>query len=63
MHNPSVPKTIMNYVNSKNYDLVVIGFHGQSGFSEFFLESVSNKVSQLAMSSLNNKINFLQTKY
>ena len=44
----SISKQIVDFAKSKKINLIVIGSHGQSGFSEFFLGSVSNKVSQLA---------------
>ena len=48
LHNPSVSKAIIKFVNSHKFDLLVIGSHGQTGFNRFLLGSVSNSVSQTA---------------
>lgn len=44
----SISKQIVNFANSKKINLIVIGSHGQSGFNQFILGSVSNAVSQSA---------------
>ncbi|MCE9652595.1 MAG: universal stress protein [Nitrosarchaeum sp.] len=44
----SISKQIVNFANSKNIDLIVMGSHGRTGFSQFLLGSVSNNVSQSA---------------
>ena len=44
----SISKQIVNFANSKKINLIVIGSHGQSGFKQFLLGSVSNAVSQSA---------------
>ncbi len=44
----SISKQIVNFANSKKINLIVIGSHGQSGFNQFLLGSVSNAVSQSA---------------
>lgn len=44
----SISKQIVNFANSKKIDLIVIGSHGRTGFSQFLLGSVSNNVSQSA---------------
>ncbi len=44
----SISKQILNFANSKKINLIVIGSHGQSGFNQFLLGSVSNAVSQSA---------------
>ena len=44
----SISKQILNFADSKKINLIVIGSHGQSGFNQFLLGSVSNAVSQSA---------------
>jgi nucleotide-binding universal stress UspA family protein len=44
----SITKKIIDFVESKKINLVIIGSHGQTGFNRIILGSVSNKVSQLA---------------
>lgn len=44
----SITKKIMDFTESKKINLVIIGSHGQTGFSRTILGSVSSKVSQLA---------------
>jgi nucleotide-binding universal stress UspA family protein len=48
LHDPSVSKAILNYVNSNKIDLVVIGSHGRTGMSRVVLGSVANEVSNKA---------------
>ena len=48
LHNPSVSKAIVNYVNSKNYDLIVIGSHGRTRINKMILGSVANEVAHKA---------------
>ena len=45
LHNPSVSKAIVNYVNSHKFDLIVIGSHGRTGLNKFILGSVANDVA------------------
>ena len=44
----SISKQIVDFADSKKFNLIVIGSHGQTGFNKFVLGSVSNSVSQLA---------------
>jgi len=44
----SISKQIIDFAASKKINLIVIGSHGQTGFSRFLLGSVSNAVSQSA---------------
>ncbi|MEX2192078.1 MAG: universal stress protein [Nitrosarchaeum sp.] len=44
----SISKQIVTFANSKKIDLIVIGSHGRTRFSQFLLGSVSNNVSQYA---------------
>ena len=44
----SISKKIIDFAESKNIRLIVLGSHGQTGFNRLILGSVSNKVSQLA---------------
>jgi nucleotide-binding universal stress UspA family protein len=37
LYDPSVSKAILNYVNSRKFDLVVIGSHGRTGVSRTIL--------------------------
>ena len=48
LHDPSVSKAILNFVNSRKFDLVVIGSHGRTGLSRTILGSVANEVTQKA---------------
>lgn len=48
LHDPSVSKAIINFVNSHKFDLVVIGSHGRTGLSRTILGSVANDVTQKA---------------
>jgi nucleotide-binding universal stress UspA family protein len=45
IHDPSVSKGIVNYVNSQKFDLIVIGSHGRSGLKKIILGSVANDVA------------------
>ena len=44
----SISKQIIMFANSKKVNLIVIGSHGQTGFNQFLLGSISNAVSQSA---------------
>lgn len=44
----SISKQIVSFADSKKINLIVIGSHGQTGFNNLLLGSVSNSVSQLA---------------
>ena len=48
LHDPSVSKAILNYVNSHKFDLVVIGSHGRTGLNRLILGSVANDVTHKA---------------
>ena len=48
LHDPSVSKAILNYVNSRKFDLVVIGSHGRTGLNRAILGSVANDVTHKA---------------
>lgn len=48
VHNPSVSKAIINYVNSHKFDLIVIGSHGRTGLNKIILGSVANDVAHKA---------------
>ena len=48
LHDPSVSKAIVNYVNSHKFDLIVIGSHGRTGLNKFILGSVANDVAHKA---------------
>jgi len=48
LHNPSVSKAIINYVNSHKFDLIVIGSHGRTGLNRLILGSVANDVTHKA---------------
>lgn len=48
LYDPSVSKAILNYVNSRKFDLVVIGSHGRTGVSRTILGSVANDVTHKA---------------
>ena len=48
LHDPSVSKAILNYVNSHKFDLVVIGSHGRTGLNRAILGSVANDVTHKA---------------
>ena len=48
LHDPSVSKAIVNYVNSHKFDLIVIGSHGRTGLNMFILGSVANDVAHKA---------------
>ena len=48
LYDPSVSKAILNYVNSRKFDLVVIGSHGRTGINKVILGSVANEVTQKA---------------
>jgi nucleotide-binding universal stress UspA family protein len=48
LYDPSVSKAILNYVNSRKFDLVVIGSHGRTGASRTILGSVANDVTHKA---------------
>jgi nucleotide-binding universal stress UspA family protein len=44
----SIAKKIVDFAGTRKINLIVIGSHGQTGFSRFILGSVSNAVSQSA---------------
>ena len=44
IHNPSSSEGIVNYADSNNVDLVVMGSHGRTGFRKIVLGSVANGV-------------------
>ena len=46
LQDPSVTKAITNYVNSRKFDLVVIGSHGRTGLNKMILGSVANSITQ-----------------
>ena len=46
LQDPSVSTAIVNHVNSRKYDLVVIGSHGRTGLNKLILGSVANSVIQ-----------------
>lgn len=46
LHESSVSKAIVNYVNSHKFDLIVIGSHGRKGLNKLILGSVANDVAQ-----------------
>ena len=46
LQDPSVSVAIVNHVNSRKYDLVVIGSHGRTGLNKMILGSVANSVIQ-----------------
>ena len=46
LQDPSVAKAITNYVNSRKFDLVVIGSHGRTGLNRMILGSVANSITQ-----------------
>lgn len=48
LYDPSVSKAILNYVNSRKFDLVVIGSHGRTGLNRAILGSVANDVTHKA---------------
>ncbi len=48
LHDPSVSKAIVNYVNSHKFDLIVIGSHGRTGLNKLILGSVANNVAHKA---------------
>jgi nucleotide-binding universal stress UspA family protein len=48
LHDPSVSKAIVNYLNSHKFDLMVIGSHGRTGLNKFILGSVANDVAHKA---------------
>ena len=48
LYDPSVSKAILNYINSRKFDLVVIGSHGRTGINKVILGSVANEVTQKA---------------
>ena len=52
LHDHSVSKAILNYVNSNNFDLIVIGSHGRSGINRIILGSVANDVAHKAKCSV-----------
>ena len=52
LHDPSVSKAILNYVNSNNFDLIVIGSHGRTGINKIILCSVANDVAHKAKCSV-----------
>ena len=48
LHNPSVSKGILNYVNSRKFDVIVMGSHGRTGLNKIILGSVANEVAHKA---------------
>lgn len=44
VHNPSSSDGIVNYADSTNVDLIVMGSHGRTGFRKIVLGSVANGV-------------------
>jgi len=48
LHDPSVSKAILNYVNSHKFDLIVIGSHGRTGLNRFILGSIANDITHKA---------------
>jgi len=44
----SAPSAILGYLNSNNFDLVVIGTHGRSGLEHFLIGSAAEKVVRYA---------------
>ena len=46
IHNPSAADGVVNFANSSDADLVVMGSHGRTGFDKLLLGSVANGVSQ-----------------
>ena len=44
IHNPSSSEGIVNYADSNNIDLVVMGSHGRTGFRKIVLGSVASGV-------------------
>ena len=46
LQDPSVVKAITNYINSRKFDLVVIGSHGRTGLNKMILGSVANSITQ-----------------
>jgi len=44
LHDPSVSKAILNYVNSSKCDLLVVGSHGRTGINKIILGSVANDI-------------------
>lgn len=45
LHNPSVSKGILDYVNSRKFDMIVMGSHGRTGLNKIILGSVANDVA------------------
>ena len=52
LHDPSVSKAILNYVNSNNFDLIVMGSHGRVGINRIILGSVANDIAQKSKCSV-----------
>lgn len=52
LHDPSVSKAILNYLNSDKFDLIVIGSHGRTGLNKIILGSVANDVAHKAKCSV-----------
>ena len=48
LESKSIAKKIVGFANTRKINLIVIGSHGQTGFSRLILGSVSNAVSQSA---------------
>lgn len=44
----SIVKTLVNFTNSRKFDLIVMGSHGRTGFSKLVLGSVANGVAHHA---------------
>ena len=45
LHNSSVSKGILNYINSHRFDLIVMGSHGRIGLNRLILGSVANEIA------------------
>ncbi len=48
LHNPSVSKGILKYVNSRKFDVIVMGSHGRTGLNKIILGSITNEVAHKA---------------
>ena len=48
MRGVSAPNSILDYLEGKDYDLVVMGTHGRTGLAKFFAGSVTEKVTRYA---------------
>ena len=52
IHDPSVSKGVVNFLNAKKPDLVVMGSHGRTGLRRLVLGSVANSVVNNAKCSV-----------